>query len=582
MTAISATGVDRPRVDQSRVNRLAGYSRAARLASAASLLVMAAGITGVASALLPAERGRLRLVVDLFGLPATAGAAGASVFLGVLLVLVARGLRRRQRRAWALAVPVLAVGAVVHLVKGLDVEEAALCLAGLGVLLAGREHFCAVPDPGEQVHPLRLFLLLVVGSMSAGLLLLQVGHTVVGSPGLAARATTVLLGLAGLPGPVVLGDRQAALVSSVLLALGAATVLLPLLTALRTSRGAAGGAPDQLDQVRALLVDRPDGGSLDWFALRSDKQLVFSRTGKAAVSYRVESGVALASADPLGDPEAWPGAIEAFLSTTDRYGWTPAVLGCSERGGTAWARAGLLALEVGDEAVLDPATFSLAGRSMRDVRQAVNRTERAGWSVAVRRVGEVPAVELALLRGLADRWRDGPVERGFSMALGRIGGVGDEHCVLATASRDGEVQALLHFVPWGADGLSLDLMRRARGSDNGVNELLITRAVMAAPALGVRRVSLNFAVFRRAIEQGGRLGAGPVLRRWRGLLLLASRFWQIDSLYRFNDKFGPSWHPRYVCYRRSADLPRVVLAALQAEAFLPRPRLSRLVRRQWT
>ena len=168
------------------------------------------------------------------------------------------------------------------------------------------------------------------------------------------------------------------------------------------------------------------------------------------------------------------------------------------------------------------------------------------------------------------------------MALGRIGGVGDEHCVLATASRDGEVQALLHFVPWGADGLSLDVMRRARGSDNGVNELLITRAVMAAPALGVRRVSLNFAVFRRAIEQGGRLGAGPVLRRWRGLLLLASRFWQIDSLYRFNDKFGPSWHPRYVCYRRSADLPRVVLAALQAEAFLPRPRLSRLVRRQWT
>ena len=65
-------------------------------------------------------------------------------------------------------------------------------------------------------------------------------------------------------------------------------------------------------------------------------------------------------------------------------------------------------------------------------------------------------------------------------------------------------------------------------------------------------------------------GAGPVLRSWRGVLLLASRHWQIDSLYRFNDKFGPTWHPRYLCYRRPAELPRVTLAALQAEAFLPR------------
>ena len=300
------------------------------------------------------------------------------------------------------------------------------------------------------------------------------------------------------------------------------------------------------------------------------------------MSYRVEAGVALARADPVGDPEAWPGAISAFLAMTDRHGWTPAVLGCSERGGTAWARAGLLALEVGDEAVLDTTTFSLTGRAMRDVRQAVNRTERAGYTVVVRRVGDVPPAELAALRELSDSWRDGAVERGFSMALGRIGGVGDQTCVLVTGHREGQVQALLHFVPWGDDGLSLDLLRRARGTDNGINELLITRAAQAAADLGVRRVSLNFAMFRGALEQGARLGAGPVLRRWRGLLVLASRYWQIDSLYRFNDKFGPSWHPRYVCYRRTAELPRVAVAALQAEAFLPRPRLARLVRLPWT
>ncbi len=549
-----------------------------RLAGAAGLIVLLAGVVSVVSALLPEQRSRLRVTVELLGLPVTTGAAAASVVLGVVLVLLARGLRRRQRRAWALAVPLLALGAVLHVVRGLDVEEAGLCLLGLAVLLASREHFCADPDPDEQAHPVRLLALLGLTSFAAGMLLLVAdGSAVVGDPSTLDRAVTVLRGFVGLTGPVLLrGERFPDLVGSVQLALGAATLVLPLVVALRTPRDRGLASADALERVRGLLAARPDGDSLGWFALREDKHLIFSPTGKAAVSYRVEAGVALASADPLGDPEAWPGAITCFLSMADSHGWTPAVLGCSERGGTAWTRAGLLALEVGDEAVVETADFALVGRAMRGVRQAVSRTERAGCTVQVRRVGEVPAGELATLRALADRWRDGPVERGFSMALGRIGGPGDEACVLATATRDGQVVALLHFVPWGADGLSLDLMRRARGTDNGLNELLITRAVQAAPGLGVRRVSLNFAVFRGALEQGGRLGAGPVLRSWRGLLLLASRVWQIDSLYRFNDKFGPTWHPRYVCYRRPAELPRVALAALRAEAFLPRPHLPRL------
>jgi lysyl-tRNA synthetase class 2 len=44
---------------------------------------------------------------------------------------------------------------------------------------------------------------------------------------------------------------------------------------------------------------------------------------------------------------------------------------------------------------------------------------------------------------------------------------------------------------------------------------------------------------------------------------------QIESLYRFNGKFGPIWEPRFVCYPGAADLPRVAVAILRAEGFLP-------------
>jgi lysyl-tRNA synthetase class 2 len=193
--------------------------------------------------------------------------------------------------------------------------------------------------------------------------------------------------------------------------------------------------------------------------------------------------------------------------------------------------------------------------------------------VQVRRIGELDGPELEEVRSAAERWRGEAVERGYSMALSRLGDAEDQDCVVATARHDGRLCGVLHFVPWGTDGLSLDLMRRDRASDNGLNELMITEVIEACPRLGVQRVSLNFAVFRDALERGARIGAGPVLRAWRRVLLLASRWWQIDSLYRFNAKFQPEWHPRFVCFPGVRDVPRVALAALEAEAFVVRPRL---------
>src|SRR5262249_38851614 len=135
----------------------------------------------------------------------------------------------------------------------------------------------------------------------------------------------------------------------------------------------------------------------------------------------------------------------------------------------------------------------------------------------------------------------------------------------------GQLRGLLHFVPWGATGLSLDLMRRDRSADNGLNELLIIKLIESAPRLGIGRISLNFAVFRSALERGQRIGAGPILRIWRRLLVFASKWWQIETLYRFNVKFRPRWEPRFVSFPTTRDLPRIAIAALEAEAFLIRP-----------
>ncbi|MEV5980826.1 phosphatidylglycerol lysyltransferase domain-containing protein [Streptomyces sp. NPDC052114] len=536
------------------------------------------GLLNVAAGVFPRFRhSRMHAIAEV--LPGALGPFAAALALssGVLLLLLAHGLRRHKRRAWRAAVVLLPAGAVAQFAYRHSVIGVLISLALLALLLRHRSEFTALPDPRSRWRALANFVLLGAGSIVLGLVIVSVHPgKVIGDPSITDRLEHVLYGLFGFEGPVDYYGRTSWTVGFSLGALGMLTALTTIYLAFRPEHPAARLTEDDETRLRALLDKHGSRDSLGHFALRRDKGVVFSPSGKAAVTYRVVSGVMLASGDPIGDVEAWPGAIERFMDEAKLHSWTPAVMGCSETGGEVWTReTGLDALELGDEAVVDVADFSLSGRAMRNVRQMVKRIERNGYETRVRRIRDLGENELARIQRAADDWRGTDTERGFSMALGRIGDPDDGDCLIATAHKAdeepgpyGDLKAVLHFVPWGKDGVSLDLMRRDRSADPGMNELLIVAALQAAPKLGIARVSLNFAMFRAALARGEKIGAGPVLRAWRGLLVFLSRWFQIESLYKFNAKFRPRWEPRFVVYRSSKDLPRIGFAAMQAEGFV--------------
>lgn len=228
------------------------------------------------------------------------------------------------------------------------------------------------------------------------------------------------------------------------------------------------------------------------------------------------------------------------------------------------------ALTLGDEAIIDTEGFRLSGRAMRPVRQAVNRVERAGYTAELRRHAELSEAELAEVAHLAEAWRGNETERGFSMALGRLGDPADGRCVVVIA-RDpsGSIRGLLSFVPWGRRGLSLDLMRRSPEAENGVTEFMVASLIRNGEQMGIRRISLNFAVFRRIFSSAEEVGAGPVTRVSDAVLRFASRYYQLDTLYHSNAKYGPTWVPRMLCYDPTLTAPRAALAMAVAEGFLP-------------
>jgi lysyl-tRNA synthetase class 2 len=166
-------------------------------------------------------------------------------------------------------------------------------------------------------------------------------------------------------------------------------------------------------------------------------------------------------------------------------------------------------------------------------------------------------------------WRKTDTERGFSMALGRFCDPMDPDCLVVWAEKSGQIMAIFQFVPWGSNSYSLDLMRRSPEADTGVSELLIIEAIEVAKQNNYSEISLNFASFRSIFERGKKLGAGPVTRANHKLLLFLSRFFQMESLYRFNAKFSPRWEPRFIVFPGLGNLVRVGYAVLRIEAFIP-------------
>jgi lysyl-tRNA synthetase, class II len=542
----------------------------------AALLTFLIGLSDILNILRPDLVNRLHRINYLVPGTLTNVTRSADVLIGLALLMLAHGLRRRKRRAWQAVSALLAFDIAIHFIHGQRMVTTIVSLVLLIALLYFRDEFYAEGDPRTRWRALWVLAGLVVADIVIGLTYILLARGLAEDYSFGQRVQEVIYGLLGISGPVQwLPESRGDLFNILTSALGIFTLLVAAYLFLRPAEPRARLGPADAERVRDLLAKQGDRDSLGYFALRHDKSVIWSPTGKACIGYRVVSGVMLASGDPIGDPEAWPGAIGPFLEEAERHAWTPAVMGCSELGAEVWCREGdLTALELGDEAIVNVADFSLSGRPMRNVRQMVNRVAKHGYVAQVRRVRDIPRAELDAIIKAADSWRGSQTERGFSMALGRIGTSGDEDCVLATATEDGVVRAVLQLVPWGGDGLSLDLMRRDKAAQPGLNDFLIVETIRAASGLGVKRISLNFAVFRAALERGERIGAGPVLRAWRSVLIFMSKWFQIESLYKFNAKFCPVWQPRFFVFPSTKETPRIALAALEAEAFLVWPRLG--------
>ncbi len=503
-----------------------------------------------------------------------------SVIVGLLLVLLADQLARRKRSAWQVALAAFTVGGIAHLVKGPH-PVAVLIAAGMVVALVWhRAAFRAKADPPSLLRLVRFVPVYLAAVLAVGFTALWVERGQL-EPGLTVGGAlgTILGGLIGLDGAYTFGSPFfAAWFPAVLVALGVVGLAVFALLLFRPLVARHPHTEDDWAHANRL-VHTYGWDTLAYFSLREDKSFFFSADGEAVLAYTYLGGYALVSGDPIGARDSVVRVLDEFLAMCDERAWNPAFLAVREASMPLYASRGFSAFYLGDEAVLDCARFSLAGPARKGLRGAVRRVGRR-YTFQLITEANAPARLVDQLNAISEKWRGKNPERGFTMSLSQdIAGAGanPEFLLCVAVDADGVPGGFLRVVPaYGPSfGYTLDLMRHDPGAPNGMTEFLIASTAEALGARGVRRLSMNFAMWGRLFDDELQLTAAQRAARWAVGVL--NPFFQIRSLHDFNAKFDPEWLPRVLAYRRAADLPRVGLLYAGAEGFLALPGIGELL-----
>ena len=524
-----------------------------RLAALAVVL----GMLNATSALVGTRAFPLDRMTTWLPFEVTHGSRALMLLAGLGLAYLGRGLARRKRSAWGMALGLAGLSSLLYLTHHGSLLRAALAAAFAIELWRQRHRFHARTDPLRLRHAL----------LVAPVLALAV--TVYGLAGLrelgGAHATmlesmrTVVLTAGFAAGPVV-PDTAAALAFvwslRLLFVLSAGYVFTASLApvAWRDFRSHIGAS-----RVAGLAWER-GLDSMSCFARQEDKRH-FSVDGRAFVGFRVQNRVAIVAGDPVGEEDAIAPLVAAFVELCRVNDWVPVFYETSDRYLALYRASGLRWFKIGEEAVLDLPSWSLSGGAVAKVRQFINKVRRETPDLEVveyRR--RAPAEDVDdQLEDISRAWlamKKGG-EMGFNLGVFSAEDHRDTRTLIARRA-DGTVEAFVTWLPFRAGrAVVLDAMRRRPTAQAGVMDLLIAESALAFKKEGLEAASLAVAPLANAEETAG---VSPYDVGVRLIFDHFSSVYGYRTLFQYKKKFAPVWEARYLVFPRPDLLLRIAYA----------------------
>lgn len=530
-----------------------------------ALLTAAMGVVNVISAVIPSMRDRLRLL-RLLGeySPFTISASGhlASALAGFALLLLSVSLWRRKQLGWLLTFSILIISIPIHLLKGLDYEEASFAALLAGLLIYLRPHFHARSDPpsvrqGLQTLLAALAFILIYGVI--GFYFLDRHFKVSFGFWSALRQTIVMFTQFYDPGlqPVTGFGRY--FVDSIYV-ISAVTIGYALLMLLRPVLNRRLQTEDERE--RAWEIVRAHGRtSLARYALLDDK-LFFFTPGGSLISYVVKDRVALALGDPIGSSNDFGYAVSSFKDFCSQNDWLPAFYQVSSTNIDTYELQEFHTLPIGHAAIVDLAGFTLDGSQNKTLRNSYNKIARLGYHYDVIQ----PPYSARMLRELkfvSDDWLTAHHATELRFSLGWFDHAYLNTCpILLVRDREGFIEGFANLVTeFQASEIAVDLMRYLQHGESGLMDFLFVSLFQWAREQGFSTFNLGLS----ALSGVGEHSDDPVVERALNFIYQnVDRFYNFRGLHTFKEKFYPIWSQRFLVYPAMSNLPSISAAIFRA------------------
>ena len=486
-----------------------------------------------------------------------------AVLAAIGLAALTIGLLRCKSVAWWLAIATLVASLLVQ-ARALSHPLGVLLVGGLlAILLADRRRY--VVETGRISRRTMVGLTLLGGvaiGLETSLLIAATGEWP--QPLAVAGEVTAAIGNSfGVSDATASRVLHQTSIDAILGFLLLAARLPVVLAALGVLTRVPEPPPDPTTRARARAIAEEYGcGALLPFQLGEDKLVFSPPDSRGLVVYGLAGRMAVVLGDLIGPAETAPKVLGEFLFHCRRLDRVPIVYQASAAGRAMLAEAGFRLFKVGEEALIDLPIFDTTGPTRANLRHTITRYRKDGATVRWLPDG-IAADESDLLDALAAidaDWRQkaGP-ELGFTISRFDRATLAWQPVSVAL-SPTGRALAFATFRQTGADGgWVLDLMRRVADGPPGAVEACIVEAAFAFRSAGAKTLSLGLAPL------AGIDPASPILEE--RLLVrcgrLVHRWYDVDSLARFKDKFDPSWIARYGAIRRRRDLIGFVIGLLR-------------------
>lgn len=501
--------------------------------------VFLGGIVLLISGALPAETDRLHVLRSFVPLPFVEASHLLASVVGVVLLVVARGLLRRLDSAYRVAQLLLMGGIVFSLVKGGDVEEATVLGVVLALLTVNRRAFYRRASLWDQdLAPAWLAAVAIVlcGSIWLGFFAYRnVGYSNDLWWDFAYR-----------------GDAPRFLRAS--LAAGVAGLAIGLHALLHRHTPPRTEADEPVERLASIVATSPRADSN--LAFLGDKRFLFSDAGDAFIMYQVQGRSWVAMGDPVGPADKTSELLWAFRELADQHGGWPVFYQASVARLPTYLDLGLSLLKLGEEARVDLATFTLEGKAGYEWRYVDRKAAKDGLEVSIVPKDEAVALYPEFKR-VSDAWLASKKagEKGFSLGFWSEDYL--RHFDMAVVRHEGRIVAFANMW-YGAnhEEATVDLMRYVPDSPKGTMDALFVRLMLRAKADGYRWFNLGMAPLSGLVDHP----LGPTWNRVGAFLFrYGDNFYNFEGLRTYKSKFAPAWEPRYLACPGGWVLPQILL-----------------------